>query len=120
MKTILNKRMGEFIQLGSYIASEYHETPKMTQARIHGMDYTYYVNVDEDILYFLTKDKIYSLPKADFDWRMLWAKLENVPTNDDGEIEEDFECFSIGRETTEIWKWFEWFFDISLGDELNL
>ena len=51
---------------------------------------------------------------------MLWDKLEDVPTNDDGEIEEEFQHFTIGSDTIDIWRWFEWFFDICLGDELEL
>ena len=120
MKTILNKRMGEFIQLGSYLSSEYYETAEMTMARMNGMDYTYHIRTDDDVLFFLTKDKVYEIPKKDFDWRMLWDKLENVPINDDEEIEEEFEHFPIGSETIEILRWFEWFFDIVLVDELDL
>ena len=120
MKTILNKRMGEFIQLGSYISSEYYETAEMTMARMNGMDYTYHIRTDDDVLFFLTKDKMYQIPKKDFDWRMLWDKLEDVPTNDANEIEEEFQHFTIGSDTSEIWRWFEWFFDICLGDELEL
>jgi hypothetical protein len=120
MKTILNKRMGEFITNGSYIDMKYYEIPENLQARMTGMDYHYSIRTDDDMLFFITKDKMYQIPKKDFDWRMLWDKLENVPTDDNDEIEEEFEHFAIGSDTTEIWRWFEWFFDIVLGDELNL
>lgn len=120
MKYILNKRMGEFIENGSYIDMKYYEIPEQLQRRMSGMDYHYSIRSDDDILFFITKEKMYSIPKKDFEWRMLWNKLENVPTNDSDEIEEEFEHFSIGSDTTEIWQWFEWFFDIVLGDELNL
>ena len=120
MKTILNKRMGDFIENGSYIQKEYYETSEQLQSRMSGMDYHYSIRTDDDVLFFITKEKTYSIPKKDFDWRMLWDKLGNIPTDENGEIEEEFEHFDIGSDTTEIWSWFEWFFDIVLGDELNL
>jgi hypothetical protein len=120
MKTILNKRMGVFIENGSYIDMKYYEIPEQLQARMNATDYHYSIRTDDDMLFFITKDKMFKIPKKDFDWRMLWDKLDNVTTNDDGEIEQAFEHFPIETETTEIWRWFEWFFDIYLGDELNL
>jgi len=112
--------MGEFISLGSYIESMYNEPTKTLQKRMNGMEYSYHIRTSDDILVFVTKDKVYEIPKKDFDWKMLWSKLDNVPTNDDGEIEIEFEHFPIGSDNTEIWRWFEWFFDITLGYELGL
>lgn len=120
MKTILNQRMGMFIDNGSYIEMKYYEIPEQLQARMSDTDYHYSIRCGDDMLFFITKEKTFEIPKKDFDWRMLWDKLDNIPTNDDDEIEEEFEHFAIGSENTEIWHWFEWFFDISIGDELNL
>ena len=51
----------------------------------------------------------------DFNWHIIWNKLGNVPVDANNEIEEQFEHFPVGTERTEIWHWFEWFFDIQLG-----
>jgi hypothetical protein len=117
MKTTLNKKMRNFVENGSYIERKYYETTEQLQARMSKNDYHYSIRCNDDILSFTTKNTTIEIPKKDFDWRMLWDKLGNVPTNDD-EIETDFEHFPIGSQTTEIWQWFEWFFDISLGKEL--
>ena len=49
---------------------------------------------------------------------MLWDKLGDIPINDNDEIENRFEHFDLGSDISDIWDWFEWFFDISLGIEL--
>lgn len=120
MNTKLNERIGSFITNGSYIDMKYYEIPETLQSRMGINDYHYSIRCDDDMLFFITKDKMYEIPKKDFNWRMLWDKLENVPTNDLFEIEESFEHFTIGTEVVEISRWFEWFFDISLGVELDI
>ena len=37
----------------------------------------------------------------------LWKQLGNVPTNEDGELQEPFLHFESGIEAIEVWKWFE-------------
>jgi len=66
MKYILNKRMGEFIENGSYIDMKYYEIPEQLRKRMNGMDYHYSIRSDDDMLFFITKEKIYSIPKKDF------------------------------------------------------
>ena len=46
----------------------------------------------------------------------LWAKLGDVPVNDDGEIEEPFLHFTEGTDREDIWYWFEDFFNISVTE----
>ena len=120
MKTTLNNKIEKIIENGNYIKSNYYETLEMTQERMSDTDYSYYITTvpGERILHFYTKKKLIKLNVEDFKWRILWDKLGDIPINDDGEIEEIFEHFEIGTDKTEIWHWFEWFFDITLGEEL--
>ncbi len=39
--------------------------------------------------------------------KYLWQKLEDVPINNNGEIEERFLHFEIGTDRLDIWRWFE-------------
>jgi hypothetical protein len=118
MKTALNNKIEKIIDNGNYIKSHYYETLDMTQKRMSDTDYSYYITTADNMLHFYTKTKDYKLKVSEFKWRILWDKLGNVPVNDDDEIEENFEQFTTGEDKTEIWQWFEWFFDISLGKEL--
>ena len=118
MKKVLNNKIEKIINNGKYIKSHYYETLDMTQKRMSDTDYSYYTTTADNILHFYTKNKSFALNVKDFNWRMLWDKLGNVPVNDDDEIEEAFEHFAENTDKTEIWHWFEWFFDISLGKEL--
>ena len=90
------------------------------KAKIH--DYKYSITTADNVLTFITLSKTglkrYSMPLAKFDWRLLWDKLGDVPVNDDGELEEPFEHFGEGTDREDVWRWFEWFFNISIGKEL--
>ena len=50
--------------------------------------------------------------------RKIWEMLGDVPTNEDGEIDESFLHFEIGTDKFEIWHWFEETFDISITEDL--
>mgnify|MGYP005991662643 FL=1 len=53
--------------------------------------------------------------------KKLWTQLSNIPTNDEGEIEESFQHFEAGTDREEIWGWFEEEFDLSVAvDLMNL
>ena len=47
-----------------------------------------------------------------------WAKLGEVPVNEDGEIEEPFMHFIEGTDREEIWGWFEETFKVSVAKDL--
>lgn len=48
----------------------------------------------------------------------LWSNFENIPINNNDEIEVDFLHFETGTSRFEIWKWFEEKFGLSIS-ELN-
>lgn len=48
----------------------------------------------------------------------LWKSFGNVPVTDDMEIDEDWLMFCEFTDCTDIWRWFEESFEISVGDDL--
>lgn len=101
---------------GKYVSRLYYETFEDVQKRMDEDDYFYFSVNANNILNFVTKKEIFSIPLKEFDWKILWDKLGNIPVNEDEEIEEPFEHFEVGTHREEIWSWFEWFFDISIGE----
>jgi hypothetical protein len=78
------------------------------------------------VLEIATKDKFISIVETNPLFLeicdLLWSKLGNIPVfeedtdeYEEGTTEEVFLHFGIGTETDEIWNWFEWFFNISIG-----
>ena len=118
MKEVINTEIRQIVNKGEYFGSKYFETVEITKRRMNGTQYRYYITTADNILHFYTKDKSFELLKNDFDWRILWDKLGDIPVNENDEIDEPFEHFEVGTDKVDIWKWFEWFFDITLGDEI--
>lgn len=118
MKTKINKQIRKIVENGNYLSSKYYENLSMTQERMSKTDYSYYVTTADNVFHFYTKDKEFELDIKDFDWKILWDKLGNIPVNENDEIDEPFEHFEIGTDKMDIWHWFEFFFDIKLGDEI--
>jgi hypothetical protein len=118
MKQALNIKLRKLIQNGKYIASEYYETMDMTRKRMSDTDYHYSIATADNTFRFFNKTYSCELPLKDFDWRILWEKLGDVPVNDNDELEEAFEHFEVGADRMEVWSWFEWFFEIKLGEEI--
>ena len=116
MKTALNKKITKIIGNGNYIKALYYETLEMTRKRMSETDYSYYTTTADNILHFYTKEQKFEMNIKDFDWRILWDKLGNIPVNEEDELEEAFEHFNLGAEKMEVWAWFEWFFNIKLGE----
>jgi hypothetical protein len=114
----LNNQIRYRVENGNYIAREYYESIEDVQKRMSSIDYSYYISTANNILNFYTKDLSLEIPVSEFEWRILWDKLGNIPVNEDDEIEEPFEHFAVGTDKFEIWHWFEWFFDITLGEEI--
>lgn len=119
MSLELNTRMRTFIENGSYTAKKYGQSIESLQSYMGFVDYHYYVTTNDGILNFVTRYETFEIPLNHFDWKMLWDKLSDVPINGDNETENRFEHFDVGTDTYDIWNWFEWFFDISLGVELH-
>lgn len=46
----------------------------------------------------------------------IWQKLGDIPTDDDGNIEEAFHSFSVGTNREQIWHWIERTFNISVHE----
>ena len=119
MKEQINKKIRDIVESGDYISKKYYEIDETLRARMDKSNYHYCVTTADNIFHFTSKEKSFSLPLKDFDWRILWDKLGNIPTNSEDELEESFEHFESGIENTEVWHWFEWMFDITLGKELD-
>lgn len=115
MKTMLNKRIRKFVEIGEYYNKPYNESLSDTQNKMTNNQYYYYITSADNIFHFIYKSGSIKIQLKDFDWTIIWDKLGNVPINNNEKIEESFEHFEIGTERFEIWKWFEWFFDIQLG-----
>jgi hypothetical protein len=118
MKKALNNKIRKIVEGGNYFQRQYYETLEMAQDRMSATDYGYYTTTADDIFHFFTMDKCFEMNVSEFDWRILWDKLGNVPTNENDEIEIPFEHFCEGSEKYEIWNWFEWMFNVKLGDEI--
>jgi hypothetical protein len=118
MKATLNLKMQKFINNGNYIERKYNESNQSLQSRMKLLDYNYSITTADNILLFVTKTNTMEILVKEFNWRMLWNKLADVPVNVNDEIETPFEHFEMGTSKEEIWNWFEWFFDITLGDEI--
>lgn len=115
MKTILNKRIRKIIENSEYYNKEYNESLNDVQNNMNDNQYYYNITTADNIIHFIYKSGSIDMQLKDFDWKILWDKLGNIPTNEDEEIEESFEHFPISTEIYDIWHWFEWFFDIQLG-----
>lgn len=118
MKEQINKKIRAIVENGNYTSRDYYETSEMLKSRMGDSDYHYSITTADNVFNFTSKHKDFSLQLKDFDWRILWDKLGDIPINDDDEIEVDFEHFSEGTDRMEIWHWFEWFFNITLGEQI--
>lgn len=118
MKTIVNQHIRSIIEVGTYVPMVYNEEIKHYQNRVKPNEYCYSITTADNILHVYSKEKTFAIPIKDFDWRMLWDKLGDIPVNDNDELEERFEHFEAGADRIDVWRWFEWFFDITLGDEI--
>jgi hypothetical protein len=115
MKATINMKIRKIVERGSYYVRPYNESDSAMQSNMKILEYHYCITTADNVLHFVHKTGSFDIPLKDFDWHILWDKLGNVPIDDNDEIEEAFEHFSIGTEKTEIWHWFEWFFNIQLG-----
>lgn len=50
--------------------------------------------------------------------KKLWEELENIPVNEDEEIDVDWNNFDKGTSIYDIWHWFEEEFDVSVAKDL--
>lgn len=115
MKTTINNKIRTIVKNGSYYKKPYNESVSDIQKNMGFKQYTYRINVADNIFNFIHKTGDFKLKLKDVNWRIFWDKLEDIPIDMEGCIEESFEHFDIGTENIEIWNWFEWFFDIQLG-----
>lgn len=113
MKEALNNKIRSIVENGNYVSKSYNEDLVITNE-----DYHYYVSTADNIFHFQHQKGEISLPIKDVNWKIFWDKLRDVPVDDDGEIENAFEHFEIGTDVEDIWHWFEWFFDITIGKEI--
>lgn len=45
---------------------------------------------------------------SDKELEAIWLEFENVPVNEDDEIEHDFHVFQKGTDKYDIWAWFDY------------
>lgn len=50
--------------------------------------------------------------------KQLWAKLGEIPINEDEEIEKDFLHFEKGTDRLEVWRWFDEELPNGLGEDI--
>lgn len=50
--------------------------------------------------------------------KKLWKELSFIPVNENGQIEQQFDEFSIGTPREEIWHWFEENYNLSIVNDL--
>ena len=112
MKTTLNNKIRKIVENGDYIPKTYYEDLKITSDGYH-----YYISTADNNFHFQHKGGEIKLPLKDVEWRIFWDKLGDIPVDEEGVIEEYFEHFEAGTDVEDIWHWFEWFFDISIGEE---
>ncbi len=115
MIAVINNKIRKIVERGNYYVRPYNESVSDMQSNMKLLDYHYSITTADNVLHFVHKTGSFDITLKDFNWRIIWDKLSNVMIDDNGEIEEQFEHFPIGTERTEIWHWFEWFFDIQLG-----
>ena len=48
---------------------------------------------------------------------ILWKELEDIPINEDEEIEQRFLHFDIGTHREVIWHWFEYEYNLSVAED---
>lgn len=113
-----NNQIRYGVENGNYIPRDYWETQEQLQIRMSSIDYHHSINKD-DIFVFVTKNIVIEIPISELEWQIFWDKLGNIPVTENDEIEEPFEHFEIGTNKIEIWKWFEWYLNITLGKELS-
>lgn len=82
-------------------------------------DFNFRVKTDGNIFVLQTQYGAFECELNFVVWQTLWNHLGDVPINEDGEIQESFLHFEAGTDREDIWHWFEWFFDITLGDEIQ-
>lgn len=117
MKEVLNKKIKSFVESRGYITKKYNESISILQSRMNKYDYFYYITTSNKLFCFVHKEGEITLPLKDFDYKILWDKLRDIPVDGEGAIGECFEHFDIGADIEDIWHWFEYFFDISVGKE---
>jgi len=113
-----NEQLKQVIDNGQYLPKNYYETLEILQGRMNDNDYHYHITTHDDMFYFVTKDNVVSMPLKEFDWKLLWEKLDSIDVNDDDEIEQPFQHFPIGTDRFFIWQWFEWYFGVDIQLEI--
>lgn len=112
MKSELNKQIRDIVENGYYIPRSYNQ-----ELYIRDNGYHYRSTTADNMFHFQHQGGEISLPLQDVEWQIFWDKLRDIPVDDDGDTEENFEHFEAGESVESIWHWFEWFFDISIGEE---
>ena len=107
----VNEILKECVANGNYQPMRYHTGDADIQEKF---DYAFCTK--EDTFRLQTIKGFVECPLNEVNHKILWNRLGDIPTNEDNEIEEPFLHFGVGTETTDIWIWFEWFFDIQLGE----
>lgn len=118
------KELVEHGGVSNYLPMKYNEELKDYQRRssMNSFCFNLTTSVEPNQFNLFTRDEYI---KIDFTKelsleiaKILWEELSNITINDDEEIEQTFLHFDIGTVNTEIWHWFEWYFDLSIGNDI--
>mgnify|MGYP007080416565 CR=1 FL=1 len=114
-------RFKELLDCGgsNFVTMHHNEEILNFQKRITSAQYHFCINTTYDMFEFTTRDERFRTPLTevkDFVIKALWGELGNVPVSEDDEIEVKFLHFDEFCDRTDIWHWFEWYFNITLGD----
>lgn len=85
----------------------------ITEAIYRKMQYEF-IKFEADYYYNYLYSKIGNIYEA----YQLWITLEDVPINENEEIEISWHHFPAGTHREEIWHWFENTFHVSIGNDL--
>jgi len=107
----VNLELERVLGRGNYCNKPYNSEAKL----IGEYDYNHYIRCAAEEFVLHTQKGFFTCKVKEVDVKLFWNLLGDVPTNENGEIETTYEHFEVGTDTSDIWHWFEWYFDISIG-----
>ena len=120
------KRFKELVEYGTdrYLNRIYNESNEDIQRRMDSTNFTFSITTSEtpQTFNFVTRDEVFVVPLDEVKDEVvdvLWYEFGNCPINEDDETEYRFLHFEDFTDRVEVWHWFEWFFDITIGERFS-
>jgi hypothetical protein len=116
MKNIVNEQLIKVLDGdGKYCPTEYY----LGQAvLVEKGDYNYNITTADNIFHLQTTEGWFECPLSEVDWKIFWDRIQDIETDDNGQLIESWQHFPIGSDKFAIYQWMEWFFQIKLDKEL--